>query len=220
MKRIENCETNEIIRPVMDGWHSDGGGGHMWQNQEYYVLRHYKDEWSGKGRLYAPYSFVKVRDGAGLDFNLNYGRYVIGRLEPAPTLGELGAMPQEFWVSSNGAYYENGLNRERFMKLVKEAESQGIKVSAPRASRVRSSGTTFSLNMDNINQAASLTRQATTCLSIIIEAGKQDGIGEQELAELLRANGFKLNTKQDPWKIFHFYKKTFIDAGLLVVEEN
>lgn len=215
MRRIENCELNEWVRPVLDGWYDDGGSIQMFQSQEYYVRRFYPDP---KGRLHQPYSFVKVTDGVGLDYVLNYGRMVIGRLEPPPSLSEIAAMPPEFWVGANGQYYDNGRNRELFHKHVAAANAQGIKVTIAKPLKARSSDVIYALKMENIAAVASMTRQATACLSLIIEAGKQDGIAENELAELLRQNGFKLNTKQDPWKIFHYYKKDFIAAGVLEVK--
>ena len=220
MKRVENCEINEIVRPVMDGWSSDGGGGRMRQAEEYYVHSHFKDGWCNKGRLYAPYSFVKVRDGAGLDYCLNYGRFVISRLEPAPSLSELAAMPQEFWVSGNEVFYDTGLNWERFQQLIKQSEAAGIKVATARPSRPKSTDRVYVVNMANIGAASHLTKQAAVCLSLIIESGKTDGIVENDLAELLRQNGARLNTKQDPWKIFNFYKKALIEAGIISVEEG
>ena len=76
-----------------------------------------------------------------------------------------------------------------------------------------------SRKMENIAAASSLPKQAAICLSLFIESGKTDGITEAELAELLRQNGFRLNTKQDPWKIFSFYKKLYQEAGILEVHE-
>lgn len=129
-------------------------------------------------------------------------------------------MPQEFWTSSNGQYYDNGPNRAIFHRLVRESEARGVKVMATRPPRAKSTDRTYVVNMANIGAATHLTKQAAVCLSLIIEAGKTDGITENDLAELLRQNGFRLNTKQDPWKIFNFYKKTYIDAGIVEVHEG
>lgn len=218
MRRIENCEIGEIVRPVLHGWWPDGGGQQLWQNQDYHVHRFHIDP-TGKDRRHGPHSFVTLTDGEGLGYCMNFGRMVLGRLEPPPSLSELATMPQEFWVSSNGVYYENGLNREVFQKLCAVAQAQGIKVQAARPMRAKTNDRTYSLNMKNINQVSHMPKQATTCLSLIIDSGKIDGITENELAEILRQNGFKLNTKQDPFKIFVFYKKLYVESGILEIQE-
>ncbi len=212
MKRIESCELNEIVRPVMDGWWSDGGPSQMWQSREYHVRQFHLDE----DRPRAPHSFVRLRDNLGLGYCLNYGRFVIGRLEAAPSLGDLAAMPPGFWASGDGECRENSLNRTWFKSLLSKVEEESGKKVVPTIPRKpQKSGKRIVVNMDRALSARHFTPQALACLSLVAKAGGPEGIAPDALATFLRENASSLASSRDPYRIFMGYKSAFLKEGLI-----
>lgn len=68
------------------------------------------------------------------------------------------------------------------------------------------------------NTEIRLSPQAITCLEILFSSKKKE-LQESEVAELISANAEKFGkTKQEPWKIFQYYRKALKDAGFLTVE--
>lgn len=59
---------------------------------------------------------------------------------------------------------------------------------------------------------ADLPTQAITCLQLMW-AHDSDQISEGELKALIVANAAKLNTRQDPWRIFQYYRSKLNSAG-------
>lgn len=70
------------------------------------------------------------------------------------------------------------------------------------------------------NMNVKLSPQAITCLEILF-AGKVDGMMEENVIGLIENNVEKYgDTKQSPWKIFQYYRKSLVDAGFLKVEKT
>ncbi len=215
MKKIEECEIGDLIRPVMDGWRCDGGSGFMFQNQEYTVVKVFRDE---KGRK-APYSWVRVASGDGSWFPINFGRLVLSRLEIAPSLAELAAMPQDLWLSADGVFREDGLNRQSFMQKLREARAQGIHVPRKIDTRPKSDDRMYKILSGDIAVAMTLKPQARTLVRLMLELNKPDGFSERELNDMLLKSHDQLRTRQDPWKVFNFYKKDLLIANVLEITE-
>ena len=64
----------------------------------------------------------------------------------------------------------------------------------------------------------SLPPQAIELVGIILN-DSNDSWTEPELQKLIDENSEVLKTKQEPWKIFQYYRKALIDAGFLVMEK-
>ena len=61
-----------------------------------------------------------------------------------------------------------------------------------------------------------MSPQAVTLLEAIFGTNKSE-MTEQEIFDLVNTPEVteKLHTKQSPWKIFQYYRKTMVDAGFL-----
>lgn len=61
-----------------------------------------------------------------------------------------------------------------------------------------------------------MSPQAITILKSMFEL-KKNIVSEQELFDMMNVPVMieKLKTKQNPWKIFQYYRKTMVDAGFL-----
>lgn len=69
------------------------------------------------------------------------------------------------------------------------------------------------------NAETKLSPQAITCLEILF-AEKRNKMMEQEIIGLINDNAAKFGeTKQSPWKIFQYYRKSLVNAGFIVVEK-
>ncbi len=216
MKKIEECEIGDFVRPIMDGWKCDGGSGFLFQNQEYTVTRFFRDE---KGRK-APYSWVRVVDASGKEwFPMNFGRMVISRLEPPPTLAELAAMPQEVWLGADGVYREDGINRQRLMQMLRAAKEQGIHVPRKIDTRPKRDDRMYKILGADIAIAMTLKPQARTLVRLMLDIKKPEGFSERELNDVLLKSHEDLKTRQDPWKVFNFYKRDLVAAGVLEITE-
>lgn len=215
MKKIEEYEVGDYVRPVMDGWKCDGGDGVLYQNQEYLVKKIFRDE---QGRK-APYSWVRIADGANSWFTVNFGRLMLSRLEIAPSLSELAALPQDLWLSADGVFREDGINRGRFLTKLRDAKAQGIHVPRKVDTRPKNAERVYRLLGDDMASVMALKPQARTLVRIMNDIGKPEGFSERELNDVLLKSHDALKTRQDPWKVFNFYKKDFIAAGIIDVTE-
>lgn len=72
---------------------------------------------------------------------------------------------------------------------------------------------TYSISLGG-DTKAKLAPQGRAILTAVLKSGKSE-ISESELNELLNTDVVKgaLNTKQDPWVIWQFHRKTICDAG-------
>lgn len=60
------------------------------------------------------------------------------------------------------------------------------------------------------------TRQASVCLTIFRDAlGDKKSLSERELRDEVVRRAPELHTKQDPWRIFQYYRPQLIAAGML-----
>lgn len=193
----------EIVRPILPRYWSHNG---LWMEQsvEYTVYRIFPPG------PRASIGETMVEDGYKIGYGLVWGTPVLERLEAPPSLEQLNAVCDKL----------SNYNRELLQGLFKEAAAQGIKIGSPKVFRTRAKERSYFLNMDKSARVGDLNKQASTCIKIMINGGKaSDGYSEEELIQLLRQHGPMLNTRQDPWKVFNFYKKNFLEMGLLVVEE-
>ena len=67
------------------------------------------------------------------------------------------------------------------------------------------------------NEHAKLSPQAVRCLEIIYEQDKEE-LSEQEMFDLFQ--DCEMKTKQEPWKIFQYYRKSLKDQGFIEVVDN
>lgn len=63
-----------------------------------------------------------------------------------------------------------------------------------------------------------LAPQALRIVEIILTS-PEDSWSEPELQKLIQDNSVGLSKKQEPWKIFQYYRKALIDAGFIVMEK-
>lgn len=64
------------------------------------------------------------------------------------------------------------------------------------------------------------TPQAKTCLKILKDSVHKDGenkgkITEEELKRAINARAAEIRTRQDPWRIFQYYRPTLVKAGFI-----
>lgn len=61
-----------------------------------------------------------------------------------------------------------------------------------------------------------VTSQAKACLTIVRDAVKESGeVTEENLKSLINQRASELKTRQDPWRIFQYYRPTLIKAKLI-----
>jgi hypothetical protein len=60
------------------------------------------------------------------------------------------------------------------------------------------------------------TRQALVCLQIFVDAlGDKPSITEEDLRRHVETRAAEIKTKQDPWRIFQYYRPNLIKGGML-----
>jgi hypothetical protein len=69
-------------------------------------------------------------------------------------------------------------------------------------------------------EGAPKTPQAQTCLKILKESVHKDGpnkgkITEEDLKKAINARAAEIRTRQDPWRIFQYYRPTLVKAGFI-----
>lgn len=215
MKKIQSCQLGDLVRPIMDGWYCDGGHLPMYQDQEYAVHKFHPDK---DGRLNGPHSYVKLRDGRGVEYCLNYDRLVLGRIEANPTLPQLLEMPQEVWVNSRGEYDEDSINRTQLKRLCEKAKGTGEMRKTHRTRTGVNGRTTVHFDESKMGELRGMTRQGLAILGIIMDSGKTS-MPEPELELLLRENADRIRSTKDCWKVFMDNKYSFKSQGVLRFEE-
>lgn len=209
MKKIEQFEIGEIVHPPFDGFHADNGT-EMFPHLDYSVKRFLKDHLK---RFHGPFSVVTVTDAHGLDYPIEYGRLVVGRLEDFPSLRELMSVSADHW---------NNRSREKLVEAYK-ADVSGY---VPKTHFVRRRRTIrIDREVASLYVLKATTRpspQRTALVSLISEAASKDGmVQEHELVEFLSANQERLLTKQPAMQIYNWHKSDLVRAGVLrVLEED
>jgi hypothetical protein len=209
MKRVEDCEIGDMVGPVFDGFVADGGGAVMKSGRDYWVWRFLKDS---NGRAYGPFSSVVLRDAVGVEYALDYGRLVVPRGDPQPSIAELAEAPTSSWGS---------VNQERLADLVRNAKRSGVAVSLPVRTR-RDAKFVYRLDEDKVKAGvAVLTTAEACCVEALIQTGKGfSGIDDAALRDALRKIGPKImRTKQDPWYVFKLHENELIAKDYLTKEE-
>ena len=64
------------------------------------------------------------------------------------------------------------------------------------------------------NEGAKLSPQAIKCLEILYSTDKAE-MSEQEVFDLFQTA--EMNTKQTPWKIFQYYRKSLVEQGFIEI---
>lgn len=97
-------------------------------------------------------------------------------------------------------------NTDILAKLRENSKRKGGKRFRNREYTIKTDG-----NMDS-----RLSPQAITCLEILFASGKKT-VSEEELHNILMEAADQFKTKQTPWKVFQYYRKSIIEAGFLTM---
>ena len=65
-------------------------------------------------------------------------------------------------------------------------------------------------------QVQDIPRQASVCLCMLLQACEDSGTcTEAKLREVVQARAQELKTKQDPWRIFQYYRPQLVKLGFI-----
>ncbi len=210
MKKIEQCELREMIRVPFEGF-CDEIGGSMSPDLEYFVVRFLKDR---QKRFYAPYSSVTVETYAGIPHTLHYGRLVVPRGEPFPSIRELMQIGSDRWSNRS---------RENLLELYKTTTGGAEPRHRTDPNRRR--------RVLQINEGAAKlfllkattkpSRLRSAIVTLIIEKSPPDGlISEPDLVAWLENNKHRIDTSQPIVKVFDYYKSDLLRAGVFRVLDD
>ena len=94
-----------------------------------------------------------------------------------------------------------------------------LRENSKKRTGTRARNREYTISTD-VNVDIRLSPQAITCLEILF-ANKKTNMMEAEVIELLEKSAEKFGkTKQSPWKIFQYYRKSLVEAGFISVEKK
>ncbi len=197
MKKIEEFDLSDAVRPVTQTFYSDNGLI-MSQDENYFVYKFHKVDALYGTDLQVPYAVVK--DKKGLHYAINYGRVMIGTEEDVPSVKEVIALPDHCW---------NNRNKQMLAAL---ASSLKPLAGITKSTEARK-GEFVEFDIEKISTMR-IKRQALQILQILIRDG-QKKFSPAEVIDKLTKNADQIGSKQDVWALFKaFDKNIYGPSGL------